>query len=123
MLEFTTPYKNYIFTLSAIAMGNDWNISIYGGDTPHIGAVAVGIPRPSLKNPEKLSSSVSIITIIGHKEDEIMRQVASRLSTHLNTIVTVSGGIHLDTIATTDFKGIESAIDKLCTSFITTVNQ
>lgn len=123
MVQLTTSYKHYTFSLSAISMGKDWNISIYGGDLPHIGATAIGIPRPSLKDACKISSSVSVITIPGHKEDELIRQVAHRLSSQLNCIISVSGGIHLDSIEVDDFIGIESSITDLCTRFLDYVHE
>ncbi|MHC1748203.1 MAG: hypothetical protein AB9856_07425 [Cellulosilyticaceae bacterium] len=122
MITLNTSYKSHPLTLTAIPMGNDWNISIFGGDKPHIGAIAIGVPRPSLENPDIISSSVSVIAIIGHKEDMLMRQVAEKLSRKLNAIVSVSGGIHLDTIESHDFVGIASAVDSLCDDFLKTIS-
>ena len=85
--------------LAAIFMGNDLNISLYGGDTPHIGAVALAQPRPSLQDAEQRSSTCSVLAITGHKEDELARSLALDLSKKLEVRVCVACGIHLDKIS------------------------
>jgi Bacterial proteasome assembling chaperone-like protein len=52
--------------------------------------VAVAISRASLKDPAESTSSVSVIAIPGHKEDQIARQVARKLSKALRTTVVIS---------------------------------
>ncbi|MGI5943005.1 MAG: hypothetical protein ACOX86_12315, partial [Pelotomaculaceae bacterium] len=39
--------------LQAVNMGRDWNVVITGGEIPHLGSVALGVPRPSLQDPER----------------------------------------------------------------------
>jgi len=63
---------------------------------PHIGAVAVAVPRKSLTGDGSDSASASVICITGHKEDEIARQIALRLSSAWQCVVTVSAGVHID---------------------------
>lgn len=84
--------------LKAIFMGEDLCVTITGGEVPHLGAVAVGIPRESHLNNGMLSSTVSVITLIGHKEDEIVKPAADMLAKELNRNVVVSCGIHIDDI-------------------------
>lgn len=118
MKKFNLSYKNHNLYLQAIAMGNDWNISIFGGDSPHIGAVAIGIPRPSLQHPDQTSSSTSVITVTGHKEDDLARKAASYLSSRLNSVVTVSAGIHLNNISLSDLSTIDTLVTQLCQDFL-----
>lgn len=98
MLQLTKKFKTHNINCSAIKMGTNWNISIYGGDIPHIGAVAIGIPRLSLEDKNKISSSVSVITVTGHKEDAIVQSAAKIISSKLNTTVVVCCGIHIKDI-------------------------
>ncbi len=77
-------------------LGEDLVVHIYGGSHPHIGAVALGIPRPSLKNPEDISSTVSILTMMGHKDDHLAREAADFLAASLNKNVVVVAGFHID---------------------------
>ncbi len=122
MLTLTKKFKTYDINCSAIKMGKDWNISIYGGDTPHIGAIALGIPRPSLENKNKISSSVSVLTITGHKEDVIVQKVAKILSSTLNSTVVVSCGIHIDNITFNDIGNLNLLIDNLVDELISKIS-
>ncbi len=84
--------------LQAVNMGRDWNVVITGGEIPHLGSVALGVPRPSLQDPERTSATVSVLTLTGHKEDEIARPAAHFLASRLKAPVVVSCGIHNDQI-------------------------
>ena len=48
--------------ISAILVGDDLVVIVQGGEKPHVGAVAVSIPRPSLADAEETSSSTSVFT-------------------------------------------------------------
>lgn len=55
-------------------------------------------PRPSIADPEITSSTSSILTLLGHKEDTVVKMVSEKLSSRLNKTVVVSAGIHWDHI-------------------------
>jgi len=61
--EFTVKTEEDAYNLSASArlIGDDVLVAIWGGEKPHIGAVAVAQPRPSLRDPQVTSSSASVI--------------------------------------------------------------
>jgi hypothetical protein len=88
-------------------VGNDLLVAIYGGEKPHIGAVAVAQVRPSRNDAAIPDSTVSILCLLGHKEDEIAKNAAKKLSLALNTTVTVTAGIHWDDISR---EGIDAVI-------------
>lgn len=95
-------------------IGNDLVISLWGGNRPHVGTVAIALPRQSLKDPEKVSSTSSLFTLLGHKEDIIAKAFSEKLSSALNRVVVVTVGIHQDRI---DERGIEKFIkncDRAC---------
>lgn len=79
-------------------IGQDLLIAIWGGEKPHIGAVAVAQPRPSLKDPRLTSATASVICLVGHKEDELAKAAAEILAATLNTRVVVTAGIHWDSL-------------------------
>lgn len=95
LTEQEGPYKIHA---EALLLGDDLVLSIWGGSKPHVGAVALAIPRPSLKDPGRTSATVSVLTRLGHKEDEIVKKVSERISAALNRVVVVSAGIHWDDI-------------------------
>jgi len=73
-------------------------VAIWGGEKPHIGAVAIAQPRPSLKNPQVISSTASVICLVGHKEDELAKAAAEIIAAALETQVVVTAGIHWDNL-------------------------
>jgi hypothetical protein len=98
--EFTieTDTGAYDLTANVRLIGPDLLIAIWGGERPHIGAVAVAQPRPSLKNPDITSASASVFCFIGHKEDDLAKAASEILSATLNTAVVVTAGIHWDNL-------------------------
>ncbi len=80
-------------------IGEDLLVAIWGGEKPHIGAVSVAQSRPSLKNPETMSATASVICFPAHKEDELAKAVSEVLAAVLDTRVVVTAGIHWDNIS------------------------
>jgi hypothetical protein len=95
-------------------VGEDLVISIWGGNRPHVGTVAIALPRKSLREPEKVSSTSSVFTLLGHKEDIIAKEFSEKLSSALNKVVVVTVGIHQDRI---DQRGIDKFIDNCDRAF------
>lgn len=98
---------------NAILVGEDLIVSIWGGPGPHVGAVAMAVPRPSLRNPDVISATSSILTRVGHKEDDIVKKVSERLSSELGKVVVVSAGIHWDDITNDEINIIRSVCDEM----------
>ena len=99
--EFTIGTDTGAYDLSAGVrlIGEDVLVAIWGGEIPHIGAVAVAQPRPSLKDPQVTSATASVICLVGHKEDELVKAAAEILAAALETQVVVTAGIHWDNLA------------------------
>jgi hypothetical protein len=99
--EFTLQTEEDAYNLSASVrlIGEDVLVAIWGGEKPHIGAVAVAQPRPSLRDAAVTSSSASVICLVGHKEDELAKAAAEILAAALETQVVVTAGIHWDNLA------------------------
>lgn len=85
-----------------VSCGPDVSVCFGGGEGPHIGAVALGIPRPSLADPSAPSASASVLCVTGHKEDELARTAALELATTLGCRASVSVGLHIDDATPTD---------------------
>jgi hypothetical protein len=99
-LEFSLRIKREAYNLEAFVkrIGEDLLVAIWGGDRPHIGAVAAAQPRPSLRDQNRLSATASVFSYVGHKEDGIAKEAAERIAAELNTNVVVTAGIHWDNI-------------------------
>ena len=94
-------------------VGQDILVSIWGGTRPHIGAVAMAVPRPSLKNPKKWSATSSNFTFIGHKEDTLVKKISEKLAAQLRRNVVVTAGVHWDRITSKEIKTIQNLTQKL----------
>jgi hypothetical protein len=91
----------------ALWIGPDLLVYIWGGDAPHIGAVAMAQPRPSLADPKVTSSTASVFTYVGHKEDDLAKWAAEKISAALEAKVVVTAGIHWDDL---DQAGIKTVL-------------
>jgi hypothetical protein len=99
-MEFNidTHEGKYDLSASVRLIGPDLLVAIWGGEKPHIGAVAMSQPRPSLKDPEVTSATASVFAYVGHKEDELAKAAAEILAATLKTNVVVTAGIHWDNL-------------------------
>lgn len=94
--SFSLGAQEYLLEAVAVRCGDDLTVVIGGGEKQHIGAVAVGVPRPSLKDKNIVSSSASVLCLTGHKEDLLARKAALELARMLGHTVTVTVGLHID---------------------------
>ncbi|MEW5867474.1 MAG: hypothetical protein AB1774_11560, partial [Bacillota bacterium] len=92
--------------LAAIESGRDLIVAIFGGQAPHVGSVAVAVPRPSLRDPAVTSATASVITLVGHKDDELAKPIAEFLARELGRVVVLSVGIHVDQATPDDIQAI-----------------
>lgn len=76
-------------------IGNDICVLIYGGDVPHIGAVALAHRSEVAHQLNRKTTTVSVMTLPGHKEDVLAKNIAVNLSKLLEKNVIVSCGIHI----------------------------
>ncbi len=118
VLSLKTGEGKFEVSLNAVFMGRDVAVTISGGEIPHIGAVAVAIPRKSLKGDGSNSASVSVICIPGHKEDELVQTTAKRLSTAWGCHVTVTAGLHIDRASLSDIKTLNLNVETLISDLI-----
>jgi hypothetical protein len=89
----------YDLEASVRRVGSDVLVAIWGGEKPHIGAVAVAQPRPSLKDPQITSATASVFCLLGHKEDALAKAASEVLAAALNATVVVTAGIHWDDLS------------------------
>jgi hypothetical protein len=88
MIELTETVGRLTIHLRAERVGADWSVAIFGGDRPHIGAVALAGP----------GSQCQAICLPKHREGDIAKRFAVGLADRLGVAVCVSCGIHLDGI-------------------------
>ncbi|HEX3016182.1 MAG TPA: hypothetical protein VHQ46_07375 [Desulfobacteria bacterium] len=81
--------------LAAALTGRGINILLTGGESPHIGAVVLAVPRPSDTGTGKSSDSW-VTPVAGHKDNVVAEMLADRISRATNQVTVVSAGIHID---------------------------
>ena len=100
-MEFSLKTVTGSFDLAASVrrIGPDLLVAIWGGEKPHIGAVAAAQPRPSLRDPAVTSATASVICFPGHKEDDLAKKAAEALAAQINGRAVVTAGIHWDDLS------------------------
>lgn len=88
----------YRVEAEARRIGRDVVIIIWGGTKPHIGSIAVALPRPSLADPQKMSATSSVFNLVGHKDDLVARMFAEKIAAALRHNTVATAGIHIDNI-------------------------
>jgi len=77
-------------------------LQLFGGDAPHVGAVGVSVPRPGGRRGSRGAASTSVITLPGHREDELAQPIAAELARALGRAAVVVAGIHLEAATARD---------------------
>jgi hypothetical protein len=100
-LEITVKTETGSYDLEAGVrwIGGDFLVAVWGGEKPHIGAVSAAQSRPSLRDPEAVSATASVLCFSGHKEDDLAKAMSEVLAAVLDTKVVVTAGIHWDHIS------------------------
>ena len=75
--------------------GRGLTLRITGGDSPHVGAVAMAVPSLNAATGEK-TCDVSILTGPGHKDRLLAEKVADMICRQTGEIVSATAGVHID---------------------------
>lgn len=90
--------------LAATITGKGIICALVGGEEPHLGAVVMSLPRPSLADPCKTSCTSTIVPLIGHKDDQAAKTLAELLVRETGQPVSVSAGLHISRATTGDIE-------------------
>ncbi|MGF1789442.1 hypothetical protein L4D21_02350 [Photobacterium profundum] len=99
--------RNKKLTLNFTRLGKDINVSLYGGEVPHIGAISIG----HINNAGAVE--VKSYGLPTHKEKDIAEYVTKELTTKLNCTITLSCGIHFKDIAKDEISLVLKDIEEL----------
>ena len=113
----------YRLTALVVPAGEDLVVCITGGDKPHVGAVAVAHCAPGVNRQDRLDVSASVITLPGHKEDEIARMVAMKLAKAFCVNVAVAAGMHWDGISKQGIAAVVENSRRLCEAILLQLKQ
>jgi len=120
----TITEKANTFEINATlhVLGKDLLVILSGG-TSHIGAIGIGEPRPSLKYADKISSTSSVFTFLGHKEDAIAKSMSEELARRLNRKAVVVAGIHWDKLTPEEFQTIVSICKRMVKKIVSEIGR
>ena len=103
--------------LSHEKIGDDLQVTVYGGDKHHLGGVAFAYPTKSHYR-DAMTVSVNTITAPGHKDYVVANSVAERVCKALNIPTLVSVGIHVDHASKGQIESIIKEVDSMTTELI-----
>mgnify|MGYP005851073091 CR=1 FL=1 len=95
VIQVTRGTGRYAVRGVAVRAGAGLVVTITGGDGPHIGAVGLGIPRPSHRDPARTSATSSVLSLTGHRDDELAKPLAEEAAARLGHPVVVVVGVHV----------------------------
>ncbi len=98
--------------LEAKQIGEDYLLTLTGG-REHVGAVAIG-----LFDEKSQRTSSSVITLPGHREEQLALQGARQVSKATKRTTVFVAGIHQDNISPEEIMGIVSVSEEMVASFI-----
>jgi len=112
LFQITRKAARIELTLEVKEIGEDYLLTLIGGKE-HIGAVAVG-----LFDKESTRASSSVITLPGHREDQLALQGARQVSKVTGGTAVFTVGMHQDNITAEEIKEIVTVAEKMVQDFI-----
>ncbi|WP_418792100.1 hypothetical protein [Phosphitispora sp. TUW77] len=94
-VKVTYGEARYRIEISSVITTDGISITITGGEKPHVGGVALSVPRTSLGGG-KVSCDTWVIPVPGHKDTEVAVPVAEMICRETRRTVSVAAGIHID---------------------------
>ena len=90
---------------------NGIQLGLFTSGHSHVGAVALAVPRPSLRDPGRLSSTASVMTVPSHEDDVPARKIARLVASRTDTPCSVTCGLHVDAA---DEAEVATLVDNAC---------
>jgi hypothetical protein len=91
-------------------LGPDICVIVTGGQRPHIGAVSMSVARRSLRGDGTVAASTSNLTLTGHKDDVVARELSETLTLQTGQNVVVICGIHIDQITAQEIETVRKLV-------------
>lgn len=112
MFRITKKASRIEIVLEVKKLGEDFLLTLTGGEE-HAGAVAVG-----LFDEKSGRASSSVLTLPGHREEQLALDSAKRVSKATGKTSVVVVGIHVDNISLEEIKEIISTAEEMVGNFI-----
>lgn len=119
--QINSGEDKYAVEAAVTLCGSDICVAICGGTHGHIGASAISLPRPSLKDRSKSSSSTSVFCVPGHKEDELARKTAELITNTFSVVSCVTVGLHVDNASEKEIRTLVSNFETIVTAIVSRI--
>ena len=108
MIVLSEQVLGHPITVTAAPAGDDWNVTVLGGCTPHVGSVSLA---------EYRDDGVALRTLLRetHKDQIVGDKFARTLAEQKKCTVCVSCGIHYDNADAQQLQQIVAAAEMLLT--------
>lgn len=100
-------------TVEITQLGDDYMLTLAGGEKPHIGCTVLAIPRPSLTGSGEMSVTSSVINVTGHKDEAICRLLAEAVAVKKGAVTVCTGGFHMDHIQKEQIDEVITAVQEI----------
>jgi len=115
--------NGFFFKGTVMALDNGDVIVVVTGGRDHIGAVGLAVPRPSRLDSNNISATSSVLTMLGHKEDVLVKDISEKLAAATGRNVVVIAGVHYDDLSGIDLKLLHELWRELTDKIATFINQ
>ena len=106
-MKIVKDLERITLSLDVRKIGDDYFVTLTGGKV-HIGAAALSFY--DIKTDQAICS---VITVLGHRENEIALDGAERICNHTKKTVLFSAGIHLDNISRSEIIQIQETCSEM----------
>ena len=120
---YSDKKNGYCLQGTIIFLDNNDVIVVVSGGEDHIGAIGLAVPRPSLLDQNCLSATSSILTMIGHKEDELVKHVGEKVAAATKRNVVVIAGVHYEGLSMADLEILRELWTSLTDKIIVFINR
>lgn len=93
-------------------------VHLLGGEVPHVGAVVISEPRPSLTEDGSISCTTSTLPFIGHKDDLALKPLVEKLTTLTEQRVVGVSGIHVKNATENDISLIQENVTEIISQIL-----
>ena len=94
-IQVTVGENRYVVRLIANLTGRGINVMLSGGESPHIGAVAMCIPNEKEEGGAQ-GIDTKLLPVPGHKDWLIAKSLAELIAKASGEVTVVSAGVHID---------------------------
>jgi len=118
LLIFSAGTGKHFVSAKVQVLDKGLTIILCSGEHSHVGSVVVAVPRPSLQDSSKISTTSSVINLVGHKDEEVARPLAEKVAKICNQTVVVVAGIHVEKATSEDIGILSGNVEDVAAAMI-----